>query len=181
MKAFEEIWKPVQGFEGLYEVSNMGRVRSVDKYDAIGRFYRGKVLSPKKGTGYLHVILWKERTQTSVYIHRLVAFAFPEICGEWFDGAQVNHKNEITSDNRAENIEWVPVSYNLTYGTRLNRITAKTKKRVAQIDLETKKTMKTYKSQSEAAKAVGCKQGGISNCCLGKANTAGGYGWRFII
>ena len=116
----EEIWKSVPGYEGLYEVSNTGRVRSVDRYvvDSLGnrRFYKGKVLSPGKDRcGYLFLVLQGRRFS----IHRLVAQAFipnPD------NLPQVNHRDENPSNDNVDNLEWCTAKYNSNYGTRNDRI-----------------------------------------------------------
>ena len=93
----EEIWRPVVGYEGLYEVSNTGRVRSLDRYikACYGsyRLHKGKVLSPAKDTnGYLKVILTCNEKHKSISVHRLVAQAFIEN----FDNLpEINHKDEV--------------------------------------------------------------------------------------
>lgn len=99
-----EEWRDIEGYEGLYQVSNLGRVKSVDRihtYEAFGkiinRSIKGKVLKGNKsGTkrDYWFVGLCKENVVNQQYIHRLVAKAFPEICGEQFEGAEINHKDE---------------------------------------------------------------------------------------
>ena len=121
-----EIWKDIKGYEGLYQVSNFGRVRSLN-YNRTGII---KILKQQKiYSGYLTVYLGNngDNKGTKYFVHRLVAFAFPEICGEYFEGATVNHKNEIPWDNRAENLHWCTQSFNNSYGTRANRIYSKTK------------------------------------------------------
>ena len=124
-----EEWRDIKNYEGLYQVSNYGRVRSVDRfvynYRSKNRkaLIKGKILkqsldNTNKEIGYYFVI-FSDRKHYKV--HRLVAFAFPEICGEWFEGAECNHKNEIKTDNRAINLEWVTHDYNIHYGTAIER------------------------------------------------------------
>ena len=116
-----EEWRPVVGYEGLYEVSNTGRVRSVDRYvkTCYGsyRLHKGKVLSPGiRPDGYLVVSLQYRMFR----VHRLVAEAFlpnPD------NLPQVNHKDEDKSNNRVDNLEWCDSKYNNNYGTA--RIRAK--------------------------------------------------------
>lgn len=109
-----EIWKPVKDYEGLYEVSNWGRVRNVRT---------GSVLLPRKCmNGYLIVVLYKDGVRKPCYVHRLVAQAFPDMVG-WtekavgkpFDELQINHKDEVKTNNRVENLEWCDGFYNQTY------------------------------------------------------------------
>lgn len=117
----KEIWKDIIGFEGIYEVSNIGRVRSLDRqiYNksssqaTIGfyRFYPGKILrNVLQSTGYNNVTLHKEGTSYPSLVHRLVASCFipnPE------NKPQVNHINSVRNDNRVENLEWCTASENL--------------------------------------------------------------------
>ena len=119
----EEIWKSIKGYEGLYEVSNLGRVRSVDHYvffsDGRKRFHKGQILKPREVSGgYYDVILYKDGIGSHNKIHRLVAENFIENPDCLRD---VNHKNENKKDNRIENLEWVTHSDNMLYGTRTNR------------------------------------------------------------
>ena len=116
----EEIWRPIEGYEGLYEVSNLGRVRSLDRYvKGKGKSYRlhkGKVLSSAKDTiGYLFVILHCNGKCKTIRVHRLVAEAFiPAVEGL----SEVNHKDEDKTNNRVENLEWCSHKYNMNFGTR---------------------------------------------------------------
>ena len=110
-----EVWRPVRGYEGLYEVSNYGRVKSLKRNTAHER-----IMKPIKDSyGYLIVCLNKNGKQTNKKIHRLVAEAFIPNPNNL---PQVNHKNEIKTDNRVENLEWCDNKYNTRYGTRGERI-----------------------------------------------------------
>lgn len=102
----KEEWRAVVGYEGLYEVSNFGNVRSLDHYGyskghKSKRVFKGKILTCSLSRASFRVV-FNDRTKHSV--HRLVAFAFPEICGEWFEDCQVHHKDFDFSNNRADNL-----------------------------------------------------------------------------
>lgn len=121
-----EIWKSIKGYEGLYEVSNHGKVRSIDKvveYAWRGQTKKaakkGKVLTPVKRDEYLGVSLSKEGKRKSFLIHRLVAEAFVE---NPFNLPQVNHKDENKFNNNVSNLEWCTAEYNDNYGSRNQKI-----------------------------------------------------------
>ena len=119
----EEIWRPVVGYEGLYEVSSTGRVRSLDRclVNSFGRsvFIKGKLLKIYDNTlGYKFVSLVMDKHPSPMYVHRLVAQAFiPNPDGL----PQVNHKDEDKSNNRVENLEWCTAKYNMNYGSRMKK------------------------------------------------------------
>lgn len=116
----EEIWRDIEGYEGQYQVSNLGRVKSFDRIDGAGHLKRGRILRPvpdKKG--YLRVQLHKEGKRKLFLVHRLVAQAFiPNPEGL----PQVNHRDEDPSNARADNLEWCTASYNVNYGTHNERM-----------------------------------------------------------
>lgn len=119
----EEIWKSIVGYEGLYEVSNLGRVRSVSHYvtfsDGRIRYYDRKILKPREvAGGYYDVFLYKNRVGKHNKIHRLVAEHFIE---NPYGLRDVNHKNEDKKDNRVDNLEWVTHRDNMMFGTRTKR------------------------------------------------------------
>ena len=152
--------KDIKGYEGLYAVTSCGRVWS----------YRNqKFLSPGTvGIGYQQVNLCKDGQIKQFLIHRLVAEAYipnPE------NKPTVNHKNECKKENYVNNLEWMTSQENNIYGTRLEKV----KKKVYCIELG-----ETFESMSIAAAAVGLKSvSGVSLCCRGQRETAGGYHWRY--
>ena len=115
-----EEWRPVVGYEGLYEVSNTGQVRSLDRYDSMNRFLRGRILRLfTDGLGYLRAQLYSNSKRKSFLVHRLVAQAFilnPD------NLPQVNHRDESPSNDNVDNLEWCDGKYNVNYGTRRDRI-----------------------------------------------------------
>lgn len=117
-----ESWCDIEGYEGCYQISNLGRVRSVDRTVKGNKCifaFKGKILSPKTHrAGYLVVCLCKNRKQKMYYIHRLVAEAFipnPDSL------PQVNHKDENKTNNRLDNLEWCSAKYNTNYATANER------------------------------------------------------------
>lgn len=106
-----EKWLPIAGYEGSYEVSNLGRVRSLDRTNSKGWKLRGKVLSPsrKNRSGHLHVLLCTPGTQDSRHVHTLVLEAF---VGPRPPGMFACHTNDVPWDNRLENLRWDTPSAN---------------------------------------------------------------------
>ena len=123
----DEIWKPIEGYEGYYEVSNLGRVRSLERFIQRkgthgGQTVHGKIKSQETNNkGYLMVNLMKNNRTRVVTVHRLVATAFVENPSPK-EFVFVNHKDENTLNNRAENLEWCTPKYNSNYGTNIERI-----------------------------------------------------------
>lgn len=184
-----EYWRPVKGYEGLYEVSSEGRVKSTDRTVKVVQSRRsysqqrkGKVLIPQKRQhGYLSVWLYKSKAERAqVSVHRLVAEAF---CEKRPGCDEVNHLNEIKTDNRACNLEWTTHKANTNYGTAQKRraeknINGPCSKAINQYKL-TGELVKTYPSMAEAERQTGYSKGNIHNCIHGVYSHAYGYLWRY--
>lgn len=163
-----EIWKPIKGFEGEYEISNFGQVKSLKTNIILHQYkYRG---------GYLEVHLRQHSKKFHKKIHRLVAEAFIPNPNNY---PEVNHKDENKKNNRFDNLEWCTHQYNNTYNGKHIKGGEKTRKPVSQFDLDGN-FIKEYVSQTEASKQTDITQGTISNCALGHQKQAGGYIWRFV-
>lgn len=118
----EEEWREVIDYEGIYQVSNLGNVRSIDRV-INNRLFKGILLKPRykenKEGSYLTVNLKRNSKGKTKFVHRLVAEAFiPNVCNYPF----VNHINEIKTDNRVENLEWCTSQYNANYSQRNEKI-----------------------------------------------------------
>lgn len=169
-----EIWRNIEEYKGLYQVSNLGRVRSL-------WYGKERILKPTKDKdGYLRVQLYKNGKAKLYGIHRLVAMAFID---NPYNLPQVNHKNETKDDNRVENLEWCNHLYNINYGTCQQRRAEKRRndklsKTVYQYTLDGK-FIAEYPSGKEIQRQLGYNRGYISSCCLGKYKTAYGYIWKY--
>lgn len=196
----EEVWKDIEGFEGLYQVSNMGRVKSLDRYvtfiDGRIRHYDEKILKGRlKDNGYIQVSLYKDSKHIEQhYIHRLVAQAFIHFVPQDNVMYEIDHRNTNKQDNRVCNLCWVTRSQNL-----LNPITRK-KSSISRTGKKLKEewknsiikscgksvycveTGKVFTTMTEAADFAGVTPQGIyaalkhTNGC----KTAGGYHWRYV-
>lgn len=166
-----EEWRSVKGYEGRYEVSNFGRVKSTA--DGTEQIMRQMYV---RKTQRLRIGLWKDGGKKKYFVHRLVAMAF---CIGYKDTLVVNHKNENPSDNRADNLEWITARENFFYGTRIDRIGKAKGKRVRQLTMDGK-VVAEYTSSVKAAQAIGKKSGSsIRKCCDGITYTVQGFRWEW--
>ena len=158
---FNEIWKPVKGFEGLYEVSNMGNVRSVDRYVMNGNrycFLKGKPRKPYTNSkGYLITNLSKNGQVKTYFVHRLVAEAFIPNPN---DLPFIDHINTIRDDNRVENLKWCSYKENSNNPLTIEHIISRKNKSVYYIDEQGKRI--SFKSMTEAARKIGCSSSTIT-------------------
>ena len=165
-----ETWKSIAGYEGLYEVSDLGRVKSL-------WYGKEKILKPGKSTGgYLHVALYKNGKAKNSKVHRLVAEAFIQNPNNL---TTVNHKDEVKTNNVAGNLEWMSLKDNLNYGTHNKRMAESLSKQVQMLYKSTGELLATFPSTREAERITGINKGHISQCCNGKRKSAGGYIWRY--
>lgn len=173
-----ELWKDIKGYEGLYQVSNMGRVKSLDRTVALKsgskRIIRGRILKPSlKDNGYLQVILYNNSDKRkNFYVHRLVCEAFyenPE------DKPCVNHIDEDKTNNTASNLEWCTYKENSNHGTR----TARTSKPVGQYSTDGT-LIKVWQSAHDVERQLGFRNTHISEVARGERKIAYGYVWKYI-
>lgn len=180
-----EIWKDVVGYEGLYQVSNLGNIRSITrmrevKDDIRGRCYKaivkGQNISQNKGGKYAKVILSKNDTRKSFLVHRLVAQAFvPNPNGL----NEVNHIDENHFNNNSDNLEWVTHKQNMNHGTLLQRRKSFNtfKSPVLQCDLNGN-IIAEYESIVEASRATNINKASISTG-LSRRGYCKGYLWKY--
>jgi hypothetical protein len=172
----EEIWKDIEGYEGFYQVSNLGRVRSVERRLNDGRIYGGRILCQKQvKNGYMQVHVSKGNTGKYLSVHRLVAKAFVQ---GYFDGAEVNHRDEDKTNNRADNLEWCSPSYNTQYGNSNTTMVEQRRLEVVMMS-EDGSTIREFPSLREAARSSGVSAAHICQVCKGERNKAGGYRWKY--
>lgn len=179
-----EVWKDIPDYEGYYQVSNIGRVRSVPRVTYIGTGNArndGGFLKKQRLNefGYLRVNLCKEGKRRNYFVHRLVAVCFiPNPNNLPF----INHKDEDKTNNRVDNLEWCTQEYNSNYGTRNERLYANgggsRKKEVEQYDLKGN-LINTFQSMTEAQRQTGVDRNMIRVVCNGKFKQGNGYVWKF--
>ena len=191
----EEEWRDIKGYEGYYQISNMGRVKSLN-YRRTGK--EGILKAGDNGHGYLFVVLCKDGKDNTCRINRLVAQAFipnPDNLPE------VNHKDENKKNNCVENLEWCSKSYNINYGTGIKRRAEKLRgrnhskehnKKIAEKHRNKPKRGKPviginkisglileFPSAHEASRQLGISQGSICDCLKGRRKSLGGYIWFY--
>lgn len=173
-----EKWRDVVGYEGLYQVSNLGRVKSL---------YNNMIMSLFLSFGYLVITLCKNKKHTIKKSHRLVAQAF---IPNHDNKRTVNHKNGVKTDNQIDNLEWCTHSENhkhayIELGRKPSKgmlgkrgIKCKLSKPIIQLDLQGN-FIREFAGQCEAERITGILQSHISQVCRGKRNHSGGFIWKY--
>ena len=172
----EEIWKDIKGYEGIYQVSNMGSVKRLNVRDSIGRTQSERILKARNNSGYLLVSLYKNAKQSNYNIHRLVAEAFipnPE------NKPQVNHIDEDKTNNSTLNLEWVTAKENQNHGSSIERSAKNRCKSVIAIDVANGE-YNEYVSCKECAIKLGLSAGNINNVLKGRQKQTGGYIFKYV-
>ena len=182
-----ENWKDIKGYEGFYQISDCGRIKSLarDIYYQNGTVHhlKEKVLVQRIDKyGYMRVNLYLNGKIKTILTHRLVATAFlpnPE------NKSQINHKNEIKTDNAVSNLEWCDAFYNANYGTRTQRqkqtfkdnLKSGKNKSIKKVFCE--ELNKTFDCAKSAEEELGICGSAICRACKGKLKTAGGFHWKY--
>lgn len=157
-----EEWRPVPNYEGLYEVSNMGNVRSLPRLGT--HTTKPTLISPHLRCGYYHVTLWKNNRQKDFTVHRLVALAFipnPEKL------PFINHKDEVRTNNEVNNLEWCTPKYNYNYSNIGCCVVDSLGHKVIAFD-NAGNNIGEFKSIRAAARAFGISMTAIRNSLQGK-------------
>ena len=180
MNSKEEKWFDVKGYEGLYQVSNFGRVKSCQR--KVNRLGHLKTINERilknvldRSTGYYCVGISKNGKGKKIAVHRLVAEAFlPNPTNLPF----INHKDEIRTNNNVENLEWCTIQYNNTYGTIIEKLRNSKGTTILQYDLQGN-FIKKWNSSMAIQRELNISQSNIIKCCNNKRNHSGGYVWKY--
>ena len=179
-----EEWKDIKGFEGYYQVSNLGRVRSLDReiyhsYNKTISHYKGSIMKlSKRRKGYLGLVLMKGNKQKSFLVHRLVAEAFIPNPNNY---DQVNHIDENKTNNQVDNLEWCNCKYNVNYGSCIERMKAtRTNNTHNQRPVKCVETGEIFKNSRDAERKTGYKSRSIRAVCNGEYKTLHGLHWIFL-
>ena len=177
----QEIWKDISGYEGIYQVSNFGNIKSLERYfpsknpkTPIAHVNEKILKLSANKKGYLSANLYKNGKMKNIQVHRLVAQAFIPNPNDF---PQVNHKDENPSNNNVNNLEWCTRKYNCNYGRRNLKIGQfSTKSRIVQCDLDGN-PIRIFENGYDAGRYLKKDATSIYSCCSGKQTTAFGYRW----
>lgn len=174
-----EVWKDIENYEGLYQVSNLGRVRSLDRVDANKHYRKGRVIAysmSSSGLGYRQVSLWRDGKRENRLIHRIVASAFLD---NYDNLPQVNHKDENKENNTVSNLEWCSALYNVMYGTRNERM-AKTEGRPVYV-IANSGHRYLFRSVKIASELLGLDRRAMHRCLKDKHKHHHGFSFELAV
>ncbi len=171
----EEIWKDIEGYEGLYQVSNTGKVRSFIRKTELQAPWH--LIKPHVARGYAFIALYTKEVKRSknFLLHRIVAKAFIPNPNNY---PEINHKDENKLNNAVDNLEWCTRSYNMCYGTARFRQGISSSTPVEQLTVENI-SIARYCSIPIAAKINRIDESSIHKCCNNLRESVGGYRWRY--
>ena len=186
----EEIWRDIPDYEGFYQASNLGKIKAL-KRKVVWR--NTLVIKPEKelkafvsNKGYYITRLSKEGVGHTYSVARLIAYTFPDICGEYFEGAEIDHIDTNPLNNVAVNLRWVDRigQMNNPLTKKHRSVSLKNRKDISKWVIKLTKNneiLHFYPSTMQAERETGISSSGISMCCSGKRKTAGGYTWKYAI
>lgn len=176
----EEVWKDIKGYERLYQISNFGNVRSLDRvfyqknpWGFCSTFkYKGRKISPTTNrNGYYYVDLTNRQKRKRFYVHRLVAESFiPKDCNR----PHINHKDLNKKNNNVENLEWCSREENMRHAVKNNAIKYKSK------EVRCIETGKIFKSVSAASKIINRHPHNLRSTINGYSHTCAGFHWEYV-
>jgi hypothetical protein len=185
-----EIWKDIPQYEGLYQASSFGRIKTVERYilkaDGKISIIQERIRKTAINNGYYKIMLSANGRRKAEWVHRLIAKTF---IPNPYNKPQVNHKFGIKTDNRASELEWATYAEDRLHaenvlnhkwgnGIRHRGVTHVQSKKVKQIDINTNKVIKIWDCVNDAFKDKVASN--ISMCASGKLKTSGGYKWEYV-
>ena len=172
-----EVWKDVPNYNGYYKASNIGRVRSVNRLDMLGRLCKGVMLKPYiDEDGYERITLQNDGKSIFIGVHKVVAMTFLENPKNY---NQINHKDENKLNNRVDNLEWCDSKYNMNYGTKLER-TAKSRSKPVIMKDEDGNFVRRFDSLTQVENELGFCSAHIGWACREYEGLAHGYRWNWM-
>lgn len=182
----KEIWKDIKDYEGMYQISDIGNVKSLN-YRNLG--YAKNLVPKRNNCGRMWVELTKNGCKKQMLVHRLVAMAFIDNPNHY---PQINHKDENPANNCVDNLEWCTQSYNIqytinrhprqrreikNYSLKYRKISGREIEQVSQDG----KVIKTWNDARTIFKETGMSQWSITQCCDGKRKQAYGFKWQYAV
>lgn len=179
----QEIWKDVKGYEGIYQISSLGRLRSLDRIVVTKagwtKRHKGVLIKTEcvQNSGYIKVDLHKNGKAKPYLLHRIVAETFLENPNSF---PQVNHKDQNKLNNCAYNLEWCTQLYNNHYGDCMERGANTQRKEFYQMDMNGN-IIKKWKGFKKIQRELGYQRKLIYLCCVGKRESYMGYKWAYAV